>query len=235
MDIGQITLKLVIGFIGLWLLTRLLGKKEISQLTPFDFVSSLMLSELVGNTVYQKEVKFIPLLFALFLWGALSYLFEKVTQHARRSRGVLDGKPSILIRDGEVDLKELKKNSLDFDQLRMLLRQHDVFFIREVAYAIFEANGSLSVMKKPAEETVTRRDLGIHAKAAHLSYCLIEDGEIHPEGLELIEKNETWLREKLKQQACNRVEDVAYAEWKEGEGLYILKYKQGSFRKLHSK
>ncbi|WP_410771052.1 DUF421 domain-containing protein [Fontibacillus sp. BL9] len=235
MDFGQIALKLVIGFIGLWLLTRLLGKKEISQLTPFDFVSSLMLSELVGNTVYQKDVRFIHLLYALFLWGFLSYLFEKVTQHARRARGALDGKPSILIRDGEVDLKELKKNSLDFDQLRMLLRQHDVFFIREVAYAIFEANGSLSVMKKPDEETVKRRDLGIQSKPVHLSYCLIEDGEIHSESLELIEKNEAWLREKLKEQNCNRVEDAAYAEWKEGEGLYILKYKQGSFRKPRSK
>ncbi|MEF2966306.1 DUF421 domain-containing protein [Paenibacillus sp. M1] len=230
MEIGQIALKLVIGFCGLWLLARWLGKKEISQLTPFDFVSSLMLSELVGNTVYQGDVKFVHLLFALFLWGVLSYLFEKVTQYARRARGILDGKPSILIRDGEVDLRELKRNSLDFDQLRMLLRQHDVFFIREVAYAIFEANGSLSVMKKPAAETVTRQDLGLPPQKAGLSYCLIEDGEIRGENLSLIGKAEAWLREELSRMGCGATEEVAYAEWSEGEGLYILKYKQGSFR-----
>ncbi len=228
MDYGQIAFKLVVGFMGLWLLTRLLGKKEISQLTPFDFVSSLMLSELVGNTVYQEDVKFSHLLFSLFLWGILSLLFEKVTQYAKRARGVLDGKPSILIRDGEVDIDELKKNSLDFDQLRMLLRQHDVFFIREVAYAIFEANGSLSVMKKPDEETVTRKDLGLEPKTAHLSYSLIENGKINQEHLNLIGKKETWLREELKREGCKEPGDVAYAEWKEEEGLYILKYKESS-------
>ncbi|MDN4071212.1 DUF421 domain-containing protein [Paenibacillus vini] len=230
MDFEQIAFKLIVGFVGLWLLTRFLGKKEISQLTPFDFVSSLMLSELVGNTVYQEDVKFSHLLFSLLLWGVLSYLFEKVTQYAKRARGVLDGKPSILIRDGEVDLNELKKNSLDFDQLRMLLRQHDVFFIREVAYAIFEANGSLSVMKKPDEETVTRQDLGLETKSAHLSYSLIEDGEINQEHLNLIGKKETWLREELTQQGCKDPKDVAYAEWKQGDGLFILKYKNSSFR-----
>lgn len=87
MDFEQIAFKLIVGFVGLWLLTRFLGKKEISQLTPFDFVSSLMLSELVGNTVYQEDVKFSHLLFSLFLWGVLSYLFEKMTQYAKRTRG----------------------------------------------------------------------------------------------------------------------------------------------------
>lgn len=230
MELGQIALKLVVGFIGLWLLTRLLGKKEISQLTPFDFVSSLMLSELVGNTVYQEDAKFVHLLFALFLWGTLSYLFEKLTQHAKRARGHLDGKPSILIRDGEVDLKELRKNSLDFDQLRMLLRQHGVFFIGEVAYAIFEPNGTLSVMKKPEEETVKRGDLGLETERPRLSYALVEEGEIDRDTLRLIGKTEEWLYEQLRRQGASDAKQVAYAEWKDGEGLYILRHKQGSFR-----
>lgn len=226
MDFGQIAFKLAVGFVGLWLLTRWLGKKEISQLTPFDFVSSLMLSELVGNTVYQKDVRFIELLYALFLWGLLSFLFEKITQRAKRARGILDGKPSILIRDGRVDLKELRKNSLDFDQLRMLLRQQGVFFIGEVAYAIFEANGSLSIMKKPEEETVTRRDLRLGSEEAGLSYGLIEDGKINVENLDLIGKDEYWLLKELSRQGFGELENVAYAEWKEGKGLFILKRKE---------
>lgn len=230
MDFGQIALKLVISFIGLWLLTRLLGKKEISKLTPFDFVSSMLLSEIVGNTIYEEDANIIHLLFALLLWGGLSFAFEKVTQYAKRARGILDGKPSILIRDGEVDLHQLKKNRLDFEQLRMLLRQQDVFFIREVAYAIFEANGSLSVLKKPDEDTVTRKDLGLEPESAELSYSLIEDGEINRESLRLLGKEEGWIYEELDGLNCKRIEDVAYAEWSADEGLYILKYKQSSFR-----
>ncbi|GIP23513.1 MULTISPECIES: DUF421 domain-containing protein [Paenibacillus] len=230
MGIEHITLKLVIGFIGLWAMTRILGKKEISQLTPFDFVSSLMLSELVGNTVYQEDVKFSYLLYALALWAVLSFAFEKITQIFKRGRGFLDGKASILIRHGEVDLKELRKNKLDFDQLRMLLRQQNVFFMREVAYAIFEANGTLSVMKKSDYEQVTRQDLKLPEQDAFFSYCLIEDGEVDKEGLKLLKKDEDWLRAELQQCGYNNFDEIAYAEWTPDEGLYVLEHRSKSFK-----
>lgn len=225
----QITFKLLIGFLGLWGMTRLLGKKEISQLTPFDFISSLMLSELVGNTVYQEDVKIPDLLYALALWAALSYVFEKITQYFKKSRGFLDGKAAILIRHGEVDLKELRKNSLDFDQLRMLLRQQNVFFMREVAFAIFEANGTLSVMKKSDYDEVTRKDMKLPEQEAFFSYSLIEDGKIDAESLKLLDKDEAWLKQELNNCGYEDVQDVAYAEWTQDEGLYVLEHRSKSF------
>ncbi|MBP2001613.1 uncharacterized membrane protein YcaP (DUF421 family) [Paenibacillus shirakamiensis] len=233
MSFELITLKLLIGFVGLWAMTRFLGKKEISQLTPFDFVSSLMLSELVGNTVYQEDVKFSHLLYSLVLWALLSYILEKITQYFKRSRAFLDGKASILIRHGEVDLKEMRKNSLDFDQLRMLLRQSDVFFMNEVAYAIFEANGTLSVMKRSDFDNVSRADLNLPQKDAYFAYSLVEDGKIDPEGLKWLGKDEAWLRERLSESGYTDLKDVAYAEWKEDEGLYVLEHRKKSFKMSH--
>lgn len=224
MEIGKIALKIFIGFIGLWVLTRLLGKKEISQLTPFDFVSSVMLSDIVGETVYAEDIDYSELIFALFLWGALSFTFEKIPQKLKQARGLLDGKPSIIICDGEVNLQHMRQNGLDFDQLGMLLRQHDVFFISEVAYAIFEPNGTLSVMKKPSEEAVKRKDLGLDTfnEKAHLSYCLVENGVIDQTSLQLIGKDEAWLKQLLRKNGYDRLKDVAYAEWKEDEDLYVV-------------
>ncbi|MNJ27628.1 DUF421 domain-containing protein [Paenibacillus bouchesdurhonensis] len=224
MEFGKIALKIVIGFIGLWVLTRMLGKKEISQLTPFDFVSSVMLSDIVGETVYAEDIEYSQLIFALFLWGALSFIFEKVSQKVKRVRGLLDGKPSLIISNGEVDLEHMRKNGLDFDQLRMLLRQHEVFFISEVAYAIFEPNGTLSVMKKPEEEAIKRKDLGLEVfnKEAHLSYCLVENGVVDQTSLRMIDKNEAWLHQLLKKCGYDRLKDVVYAEWKEDEELYVV-------------
>ncbi|MUG46376.1 DUF421 domain-containing protein [Paenibacillus woosongensis] len=224
MVIGKIALKIFIGFVGLWVLTRLLGKKEISQLTPFDFVSSVMLSDLVGETVYDEDIKYSELIFALFLWGLLSFVFEKISQKLKRARGFLDGKPSIIIRDGKVDLRHMRQNGLDFDQLRMLLRQHEVFFISEVAYAIFEPNGTLSVMKRPQEEAIKRKDLGLDTfnEKARLSYCLVENGVIDRTSLQMIGKDEAWLQRLLEKSGYERVEDVAYAEWKEDENLYVV-------------
>ncbi|MNH81788.1 hypothetical protein D3C87_601860 [compost metagenome] len=229
MGFEHITFKLLIGFVGLWAMTRLLGKKEISQLTPFDFVSSLMLSELVGNTVYQEDVKFSYLLYALLLWAVLSFIFEKVTQYFKRTRGFLDGKASILIRHGEVDLKELRKNSLDFDQLRMMLRQHDVFFMREVAYAIFEANGTLSIMKKSEYEPVTREDLKLPEQDAYFSYSLVEDGKPDYESLKLLGKDESWLMTELRKSGYEKLSEIAYAEWTQDKGMYVLEHRSESF------
>ncbi|WP_019635365.1 DUF421 domain-containing protein [Paenibacillus fonticola] len=224
MVIGKIALKIFIGFVGLWVLTRLLGKKEISQLTPFDFVSSVMLSDLVGETIYAEDINYSELIFALFLWGALSFVFEKISQKVKRARGFLDGKPSIIIRDGKVDLRHMRQNGLDFDQLRMLLRQHEVFFISEVAYAIFEPNGTLSVMKRPQEEAIKRKDLGLDTfnEKACLSYCLVENGVVDHTSLQMIGKDEAWLQRLLEKSGYERLEDVAYAEWKEDEDLYVV-------------
>ncbi|WP_136607984.1 YetF domain-containing protein [Paenibacillus dokdonensis] len=225
MDLGMISVKLIIGFLGLWVMTRVLGKKEISQLTPFDFISSLMLSELVGNTVYQEDVHIGQLLFSLAIWFILSYVFEKVTQYARKTRGPLEGSPSILIRNGEVDIREMKRNRLDFEQLLMMLRQKDIFSVREVSYAIFETNGSLSVMKNTEYETVQKSDLKLTDDEPGLTYNLLEEGRINEEALKSLGENKIWLMEQLRQNGHTELENIAYVEWQEGRGLFVLEHK----------
>jgi uncharacterized membrane protein YcaP (DUF421 family) len=223
MDYGLIAIKLSTGFIGLWLMTRLLGKKEISQLTPFDFVSSLMLSELVGNTIYAKDVHYLELLFAFVVWYALSYGFEVLGWRFRCLRDHLEGKASLLIENGRVNERELRKNKLDFDQLQMMLRQKDVFSIREVAFAVFETNGGLSVLRKSASEQVTRGDLNLPDQKPSLAVGLVEQGSIFHDELERIGRDTDWLFKRLAEQDVMDVKEVAYAEWKEGRGLYVLR------------
>ncbi|WP_245640198.1 DUF421 domain-containing protein [Paenibacillus dakarensis] len=220
---GMLIVKLIIGFVGLWILTRLLGKKEISNLTPFDFVSSLLLSDIVGETLYEEETRYGELVVALAVWFTLSYVFEKVTQYAKRLRGPLEGKPSIIIRNGEVDMKEMKSNKIDFEQLQVMLRQKDIFSLREVAYAIFETNGSLSVLKNSAYDEVERGDLKLPEEEVHLSYCLIEDGKINEDNLEQIGKDKSWLVRKLQEQGYDDPKDLIYAEWMEDKGLLIMR------------
>lgn len=222
MDYGLIALKLAIGFAGLWTITRFLGKKEISQLTPFDFISSLVLSEIVGNTIYQKEVGVRELLLAFAVWAALSYLFEVITFRVKRLRGPLDGRPSILIRAGVVDREEMRRNKLDFEQLRLLLRMQNVFSLREVAFAIFETNGSLTVMTKSAYETVERRDLKLPEEAVGLPVGLVEDGEIQYDELRKCGKDAVWLREELKRHGYEEPGEVLYAEWTPEAGLHLV-------------
>ncbi|WP_307728587.1 DUF421 domain-containing protein [Alkalicoccobacillus plakortidis] len=109
---GSLAIELVVGFFALLLLTKILGKNQLSQLSPFDFVSALVVGELVGNAIYDDEVGLMRVLCAIAIWGALIYLIELLTQKIRRTRSVLEGSPSIVIYKGKVKYEELKKNKL---------------------------------------------------------------------------------------------------------------------------
>ncbi|AIQ30715.1 hypothetical protein P40081_23020 [Paenibacillus sp. FSL P4-0081] len=222
MEYGSILVKLIAGFIGLWAMTRLLGKKEISALTPFDFISAVILGDLVGDTIYEKDHSVLKLLFALAVWSVLSITFEKITQHVSKLRKPLEGEPEILIRDGAIDLHKLRKNNLDFEQLRMMLRAKDTFSINEVAYAIYETNGSLSILKKPQYEPVTREDLDIDAKGVCLPQCLVESGSIQRPALESLGKHESWLLQELRKKGYPELTSVAYAELNEEGELCVI-------------
>ncbi|MFD7521953.1 DUF421 domain-containing protein [Paenibacillus chitinolyticus] len=220
MDFMYIGIKLITGFIGLWGMTRLLGKKEISQLTPFDFVSALMLSELVGNTVYDKEVKYLELLFALALWTVLSLTFEKITQKYKKLRRAFEGSPAVVIEKGKLNVKAMRSNSLDLEQLLMLLREQGIFSLHEVAYGIFENNGSLSILKKSPYDTVVRGDLNLPDEPVELPVPLIEEGEVKFKELERIGRDEEWLKELMKESGFKQIKDIFYAEWHREHGFY---------------
>lgn len=222
MEYELIFIKLIAGFIGLWAMTRLLGKKEISALTPFDFISAVILGDLVGNTIYEKEHSVLMLIFTLAVWTLLSVAFEKITLRLPGLRKPLEGEPEILIRDGKIDLVKLRKNNLDFDQLRMMLRAKDTFSVSEVAYAIYETNGSLSLLKKAQYEPATREDLLVPVPEATLPLSIIEDGIVQRQTLGRLGHDEAWLAGELRKQGYSGPQSVAYAEITEEGELAVI-------------
>lgn len=219
--IEMIAFKLVIAIFGLWVMTRLLGKKEISQLTAFDFVSSLMLSELVGNTIYDKDVKLYHLLFALALWTCLSIGLEKLSILFPRLGRLASGKPELIIHNRKIIYAAMRRNNLDFEQLHAMLRQSGVFAISQVEYAVLETNGSLSVMLKSDVEDGEREDLQPPTAEVVLPVALVANGRIDAAGLRDLGKDGGWLVRELLKHNVEDVKKVLYAEWSEGEELYV--------------
>lgn len=226
-NIGQITIELFFGFIALLVAAKILGKTQISQLTPFDFISALVLGELVGNSVYDPEIHLGSIIYALILWTALIFSVEKLTQKFRGLRATFEGNPSIVIRQGKIDRKELKANNLDINQLQQMLRQEkDIFSVREVEYMILEPNGKVSVLKKQKYDSPTLQDLSLKQKPVYLPITLISDGKVDKDNLREAGYDEEWLLKQLKKKDITSVEDVFYAEWKEDEGLFCLKMQE---------
>jgi uncharacterized membrane protein YcaP (DUF421 family) len=224
MEYGRITVELIIGFCALFALTQLLGKTQITQITPFDFISALVLGELVGNALYDEDIGVVKILFTVILWGLLIYLLEMITQKLGRTRAWLEGRPSIVIHKGRINKKELKKAKLDIDQLRHLLRSKGAFSLREVEYAILETDGTVSVLKKYGYETPINRDLNVPSKEVTLPIPLITDGRILSDNLKEINLTEQWLLSEIKKLGYHTPQELIFAEWERGMPLYVIPY-----------
>lgn len=201
-----------------------MGKTGFSQLTPFDFISVLILGELLGNAVYDKEVSIWQILFATVLWALLIYGSMLVTQKFKRLRKTLEGEPSIIVRKGQIEYRELQGNKMDLNQLQSLIRQKGYMSVQEVEYAILETNGTLSVFPKPDHDTPKMKDLNLSLQAVELPITLILDGEIDKDSLGGAGVDEAWLRKELKAQNIRDPKQVLFAELNKDKKLFVMRY-----------
>jgi uncharacterized membrane protein YcaP (DUF421 family) len=216
--------ELLIGFIGLFCVTKMFGKMTITQITTFDFISALILGELVGNALYDEEIGLLEILFGIFFWGLLMFLLQIIIQKSIKARGILEGNPSIIVNKGKLNYKELKKNHMDIDQFLHLLREKDTFTIREVEYAILETNGTVSVLKKSDYEIPTKADHRMSTTSPSLPITLISDGRLLKTNLKWSGHNEEWLKKELRVKNIENYKQVLLAEWQKGKTIYIEKY-----------
>ncbi len=217
--------ELLIGLILLFIMTKVLGKTQFSQVTPFDFISAVILGELVGNAIYDHEVRVWEIVFSTVIWGTMIYIIETVTQKYRKTRKILEGDPNIVIHKGNLRYDALKKGKLDLNQLMSLIRQQGFFSIEEVEYAILEPNGMVSVLPSAKYDTPKMNDLNLPFKAVELPIALIIDGEAVQENLKEINLDQAWLNVELSKQNVKSIKEVLYAEYKPNQPLYIITYK----------
>lgn len=214
------------GILALYLLTKILGKTQISQLTAFDFIAAIVLGELVGNALFDKKTGILEIGYVILVWGVILFSIEMITQKYKRSRFLLEGKPSLVIHEGRIIYEEMRKNKIDINELQQLLRMKDVFSIQEVEYAILETNGELSVVKKPAYQAPTKQDLNVKLTKAEIAMPVITDGEIIKDNIAEVDLTEEQLRDELNKQNVENIKDVFYAEYIPGKKLFILPYEK---------
>ncbi|KGX92727.1 membrane protein [Pontibacillus halophilus JSM 076056 = DSM 19796] len=224
MEFFSIFTDTIVGFLCLFALTKVLGKSQITQITAFDFIAALVLGELVGNALYDPDTGIKEILFAVFLWGLLIYSTEWVTQKFKKTRGPLEGRPNIIIYEGKVQKEEMTKGKLDMNQLQHLLRSKEIFSLRDVAFAILETDGTVSVLKSSEAQTPSRQDLELDQEPVKLPLMVISDGELIEDNIKEANVDSKWLQEELKQHDVQSYKDVMYAEYIQGEPLYVIPY-----------
>ncbi|RAK15331.1 uncharacterized membrane protein YcaP (DUF421 family) [Anoxybacillus vitaminiphilus] len=221
MELIKIASELVVGYVALLFTTKILGKTQITQITAFDFISALVLGELVGNALYDNNIGISQILFAVALWGALIYITEIITQKKKNFRAILEGKPTLVIAQGKILRDKMAENKLDMNQLQHLLRSKGAFSIREVEYAVLETDGTVSVLKKSPYELPTRQDHQMPEQLVSLPVTLILDGEVIWDNLKEFGFSEKWLKGQIQSFGAKEYKDVLYAEWQKDKGIHV--------------
>lgn len=217
----ETTIELVVGYFALLVGTRLMGRSSIAESTPLDFVAVLVLGEFVGNAIYDPEVKIFQVIFAITIWALLIFTIDFITMKFHKTRAFFESEPSIVIKEGIVDKKILKKSNMDINRLQTILREKGVFSFREISYAILEPNGKISVIKKPMYQNVTRKDFDLPIESSDIPTLIISDGQLIERNLKQILRDNTWLKNELQQRGIANIEDVFLAEWSLDEGLFV--------------
>jgi uncharacterized membrane protein YcaP (DUF421 family) len=220
--IWETSLRTLIGFIVLMLLTRILAKKQLSQMTLFTYITGIALGNIAGDMVVHRDIKIVDGITGLTLWALLTLGIEYVSLKSAKIRVLLDGEPTIVIRSGKILEKAMASHKLNMDDLSMMLREKDVFSVREVDYAILEPNGKLSVMKKQENEVITKKDLQIPAsRRLYLPTELIVDGKVVSRNLKELRLDLNWLECQVRLAGAQSVEDIFFAELQTDGSVYL--------------
>ena len=224
MPVAELILRLAIAFFTLLVLTRLMGRKEISQMTFFNFISAISIGTLGASLAIDSSISIRNGVIALVAWSAFTIIIGLLDIKSPKFRLAIEGQPRILIKKGQIMEHELRKVRLDIDALNVLLRKKNVFSFADVDYAIFETDGSLSVMKKEPKQPLTKSDMNIYQTKPSvfpISTSVISDGEIKHENLNKLNLDQQWLEEQLKRSGVDSISDVFYAEVQKDGTLYI--------------
>lgn len=202
---------------------RIMGKRQIGQLQPFELVIAIMVSELASLPMQDTRIPLIHGVIPIVTLLVLQIILSVLQLKSEKARETFCGKPSILIKNGMIDIEQLKNNRFNIDDLLEELRLKGYYNLTDIQYAILETSGQLSIIPKTELSNVTKKDMKIKSTQEQLPVILILDGCIHHENLKKINKDEKWLDKNLKQHGANSSKEVFIALLDSQNKFYLQK------------
>jgi uncharacterized membrane protein YcaP (DUF421 family) len=220
-DYIEVALRAIFSFIVLFTLARILGKKQISHLTFFDYVVGIVIGDMASTMAIDTEMKITNGLIGLVVYTLFSIILAYGAIKSFKFRDLVESSPSILVKNGNILEKNLFKHKMTYDDLMNGLREKDAFKLDEVEMAILETNGQISVLKKPEYQSLTPSDIGLRMEEDHAPSLIIIDGTLLLKRLNYLNYSEDWLLSEIKKQGANKVEDVFLAQINSDGSVYV--------------
>jgi uncharacterized membrane protein YcaP (DUF421 family) len=193
------------------LIFRLMGKREIGELSILDLVVYIMIAEMASLAIENTKDPLINTLLPIMVLVVIQITLAVLSLKSKKFRDIVDGKPTIIINNGKIDEKAMRAQRYNFDDLLLQLREKDVGNIADVEYAILEPSGTLSIFQKQN---------GDHQENGSLALPLIIDGEIQEDNLKMIDRTRTWLLTQLNKKGYEDPGEISFCSFQNGE-FYI--------------
>lgn len=219
--IGLSLLQTVLAFVAILLLTKLIGKQQVGQLTLYDYVNGITIGSIAATVATDEAEKFLGHVLDLVLFAGLTFGLSVATVKSRGLRRVIQGTPTVVVHDGQIVERNLLRNRYSVDDLKQKLRAKDVFDLAEIQAAVLEPNGGVNVLLKPEHRPVTRSDLHVATPAERLPVDVIVEGRVFRDNLRRLGKDEDWLRSELRARGYGSPGEIFYAAFDPKGRLYV--------------
>ncbi|HWR56882.1 MAG TPA: DUF421 domain-containing protein [Negativicutes bacterium] len=207
-ELWRLTWETLVVFLTLMILSRVLGKTQVGQMTFYEYISGITIGSVAANILASEPEMVWTSYYVLVIFFIMTYAAAKLTIVSRPLRKLIEGSPTMVIEKGQILEDNMRGMRYDIDELNGQLREKGILDLAEVEYAFIETSGALSVIKKPAYQPVTKQDLNISPAQVKLPVILVMDGEIIRENLGKAGVTEEWLRKELQKRG---VADLAKA------------------------
>lgn len=210
MEILQVLITSAVSLAVLFLLTKLMGNKQVSQLSMFDYIIGISIGSIAAEMATELENPENPLA-AMIVYGVIAFLVSVISQRSVKVRRVMSGRPLVIMDNGIIYRENLKKARIDLSDFLTQCRTSGYFDLNQIQTAVMEYNGAISFLPVSKYRPATPSDMDIQPEQEYLQITVIMDGHINKSNLKLSGNNEVWLTKQLHLQGYNNPSDVLLA------------------------
>ena len=210
-DFLNICFRTILVLIILFFITKMMGKKQISELNFFDYVVGITIGSIAADISLDIEKNMIAGIAALFIYGFISYIISFVSIKSILAKRFFIGVQKVIVEKGKIIESGLKKSKIDVNDLLMVARENGYFNLDEIDYALMEVNGNISFLPKEKEKPVTKRDMKIKCSNEGLTVNAIIDSKYMANNMKAINKDKEWLDHELKVNGYDNYDNILLA------------------------
>lgn len=216
-----------LSFVALFIIAKLLGKKQVGELDFIDYVVGISIGSIAAEMATNTADKpFYDYLISFAVYFLLTLIIDILSTKTNLLKKFFKGSPLVIIKDGKIDYEQLKKSKLDINDIISLAREKNYFNFDDIAYGIFETNGTLSILPKSNLQPLVSEDLNLHKPKTTLPQNVIVDGQVSKFALKFLEKDTTWLYDRLNIKTKNDLKNILLAVYNIDQDNFVIHLKK---------